>query len=194
VDDILKCAERFAFIPTYIVCSGDIAETGTADQFKEAHHEVSQIAAGLSVDKSNVLFVPGNHDINRDLSSLSAKIGESRLKLQCYDKICRNFYGDSRNLDTQTFQVICDYRLGILFVLINSCEKEDHDIHVGSVCLQKLNDTIQGEEVRFAMDQGFLMIAVIHHRVDSDGGEAKFYTRSGQHHTRALSTILLSSL
>lgn len=175
VSDVLELAEKLSFIPTYILVSGDIAEHGTATQFDDALRQLKEICAGVSVDTDNVLFIPGNHDVNWSLSELAEQIGDHRLKLQCYDRFCEKFHGDSRCRDDDFFQIVVDYRLGVCFLLINSCENEDHKKHEGCVSEEKLLRTLSSPQFIAAKKQGFLLIAVLHHRIDISAQEERSF-------------------
>lgn len=50
--------------PDLIVVSGDIAQSGDADEYKEALELVDRIASSLHLDRSHVVVVPGNHDVH----------------------------------------------------------------------------------------------------------------------------------
>ncbi|EMI28705.1 metallophosphoesterase family protein [Rhodopirellula europaea] len=175
VADINQASESLLFTPIYLLASGDIVEFGTKDQFDDAKLQIEEIATGASIDRDNVLFIPGNHDINWKLSELSEEIGDPRLKLQCYDRFCEGFYGDTRARDDSSFQVVSDFRFGICFILVNSCEKETHLCHNGFVNEEKLVKTLTSDDVDYARAQGFLIVACIHHRIDISAQEERSF-------------------
>ncbi len=69
--------------PTFVAFTGDVAEHGAPSQYKAAHEWISYFFERLSLNKlpaSNLLYVPGNHDVNLCLA------GSTRIQL-IFDKI-----------------------------------------------------------------------------------------------------------
>ena len=59
---------------TFVLVSGDIAFSGKADEYAQAHTFFHQLAAKLSVDAERFFFVPGNHDVDRSLHDLAWQV------------------------------------------------------------------------------------------------------------------------
>src|SRR3972149_5878317 len=74
--DIKKMSEEKNFTPIYIVLSGDITETATPEEFDDAANVIQEILNGLNIERTNILCVPGNHDVNWDLSNRSLETGD----------------------------------------------------------------------------------------------------------------------
>lgn len=57
----------------YIVISGDIAQSSAENEYDAALELISGIAKEFSLDSDKIIIVPGNHDLNWDLSEQSYK-------------------------------------------------------------------------------------------------------------------------
>jgi 3',5'-cyclic AMP phosphodiesterase CpdA len=51
-----------------IILSGDIANKSTLEEYEAAEVFVESVRSEFSLDKKNIIIVPGNHDLNHDLS------------------------------------------------------------------------------------------------------------------------------
>jgi 3',5'-cyclic AMP phosphodiesterase CpdA len=51
-----------------LILSGDIANKSTEDEYEAAEGFVHSVSEEFNLNKKNVIIVPGNHDLNRDLS------------------------------------------------------------------------------------------------------------------------------
>lgn len=71
VDDKKRWEEESIHLPEYIVISGDLIQGGyTDEEIEEQYNEVSVfleelVSKFLNGDKSRLIMVPGNHDVNR---------------------------------------------------------------------------------------------------------------------------------
>ena len=164
--DVLQLSDQYSFIPTYIVISGDVAEAGTASQFTQGKHCIESLCRQLSVDLRNVLIVPGNHDLNWDLSKLADQVGDPYIKFACFDRFCEEIIGSSVFRNHRTYPESIDYRHGIYFLMLNSSEFEDHKVFEGRVNCEKLLDTLSSVCFLEATKSEFLKIAILHHRLD----------------------------
>ncbi len=171
--DVIHLSEQYSFIPTYVVVSGDVAESGTADQFTSGKLFIDAMCRELSIDTRNVLVVPGNHDLNWELSKLSEQIGDPHLKFSCFDRFCEDVLGSAAFRNRSTFPESIDYRHGIYFLMINSSEFEDHENYEGKVNCQRLLETLASGKFNEATNSEFLKIAVLHHRLDVAAHEAR---------------------
>lgn len=83
--DISECADKilihwFDKPPTFIVLTGDVAEHGDPKQYTAAREWINYLCNRLTREnkafpKRNILYVPGNHDVNLRLA------GAARIKL-----------------------------------------------------------------------------------------------------------------
>jgi 3',5'-cyclic AMP phosphodiesterase CpdA len=56
-----------------VIITGDIAYSGKADEYKIAAHWLDKVAAAAKCAITDIMVVPGNHDIDRDEISSSAE-------------------------------------------------------------------------------------------------------------------------
>ena len=171
--DVQRMAEKFRFTPVYLVVSGDITETAARDEFDDAHLQMEALRQELYIDDSAVLYVPGNHDICWKLSDVGEEISDSGLKY-------RNFYlFEHKYKKAESFEFAdyypchTDHRFGMVFVLLNSCEKESSKYHQGYVDPDKLIETVR------TFDQpdyeNYCRVCVLHHRIDLNAPEDSSY-------------------
>ncbi len=162
-----------------IVISGDIAYEASADEYAKAREFFQRILDDSGVPKSNLVLVPGNHDINWK----AADVDCSR-RFDDYLTLLLDIYGDG-DLEAQLRQIhpylAWDYKvntarpdpgdiLGLyhypglnLFVAgLNSCIYEDQQHHFGVVGKKQL------ERVQKALTdvgEDAIRVAVLHHHV-----------------------------
>jgi len=194
VSDIRKMSQEHHFRPLFIVLSGDISETGCADEFNEALIVITELASKLNIDRKKILCIPGNHDVNWklaikskilkkvmsilkttlriDFGMLCKKLGSDQLKFHPYNNFVKTLTNYQENQSEDCYIRIIEKipinnsedqaALELEFLLLNSCEKEDHKNHEGYVCKEKLLKTLQTQT-----DEDRLRIAIMHHRLDT---------------------------
>lgn len=84
-----------------IAFTGDIAFSGKRDQYQIAAEWLDDLClgtSGLNMDRKELLFVPGNHDIDRSLISATASAIEEQLCLAKEQAHVARFYDDSESL------------------------------------------------------------------------------------------------
>jgi hypothetical protein len=136
--DINFMSEKYQFMPIYLLLTGDISETAHADEFSDAENSINILARKISVDKFSILSVPGNHDINWKLAEISSEIGDKNIKYNNYNKFAFNTCNKHSIVNDDVPNRYFDHRLGIEFLILNSCEKEDHENHFGYIDSKKL--------------------------------------------------------
>jgi hypothetical protein len=72
-----------------IIISGDVADLAVADEYAAAADFIEKVCSEFSVDRSNLIIVPGNHDLNWGLSEegytpVKRKMYADRLQQGCY--------------------------------------------------------------------------------------------------------------
>ena len=68
-------------INVYLIVTGDITNEGEKKEFDYAYLYLSRIIESLKIDKSNILLIPGDHDLNRrSITNLLAENEESSLE------------------------------------------------------------------------------------------------------------------
>lgn len=164
-EDILNMSEKHKFIPIYLLLTGDIAETAHSNEFDDALDSITRLAIKIGIDKDSILAIPGNHDINRKLSEISNQVGDSNLKYSPYNKFSESCCNKISVVVADEYKRFIDHRLGIEVLLLNSCEKEDHENHYGYIDKDKLIRSVTSVRQNA---QGYTKICLCHHRIDSN--------------------------
>lgn len=164
-NDILYLSEKYQFTPIYIVLSGDITETGHADEFCEASDAIDNLCKMISLDKSSVLAVPGNHDINWPLSKVAEEVGDKTLKYNNYNKFAIKTCNKYSVINNNGFNKVYENRYGIEFLLMNSCELEDFENHLGYIDKVKLTSALSKKSTDDT--SGYTKICITHHRIEN---------------------------
>ena len=168
--DIQRLAESESFFPLYLVLSGDISETSSKIEFEDAVKSIQSIATQLAIDSRNILVVPGNHDVNWELAKSGKLIGHNSIKFQLFNEFVRRL-GATTVLNEERYELVPDHQHGLSFLLINSAENEDDEIHVGHVDIKKM---LAGFEQKHYQSQRFptyTKIAIMHHSIYGTGSE-----------------------
>jgi 3',5'-cyclic AMP phosphodiesterase CpdA len=186
--DINWLAEKHSFFPVYIVVAGDIVETGHASEFEDARTQITRLAQDVKIDTDSILFVPGNHDVSWPLSRASVEVGDASLKLNTYQKFVADINQRSL-LKVDSFSYVIDWRLGVVFLLVDTCDQESHEVHKGFVDLNKLVKTIEKFEAECGGAE-LTRICVMHHRLTALGSNVK----SCVENAREVEAILRSKL
>ena len=66
-NDLRHLTEHYQLVFDAVLVTGDIAYSGSADQYEKAATWFSRIADMLDFDEANVWMVPGNHDVDWDV-------------------------------------------------------------------------------------------------------------------------------
>lgn len=166
-NDVNYMAEKYQFMPIYLMLTGDITETAHTSEFEEASFAIKKLSQKISIDKDSILSVPGNHDINWKLAEVAPSVGDANLKYNNYNKFAFDSCNKYSIIESNYYNRFLDHRLGIEFLFLNSCEKEDHENHFGYIDTEKLVKSIirkigNGTE-------GYTKICICHHRLEPDG-------------------------
>lgn len=84
-----------------VAFTGDIAFSGKADEYKLAADWLNALClepTGLNLDRKAVMFVPGNHDVDRALITAPARAIEEQLAKSAYQSDVAAHYGDQESL------------------------------------------------------------------------------------------------
>lgn len=161
VNDLRECVDQFKIYPVYLLISGDLAETSHALEYEWAADEIMYIIDELCISKDHVIMVPGNHDVNWSLSEISETVGDPTLKFNNYNKFAERFNSHSK-VKVGASTILTDNRLGVEYILLNSAEKESHNIHCGYInCIGLSDELMKNRGVQL------FRIAVAHHRLDN---------------------------
>ena len=164
--DVDYMSEKYQFIPIYLLLTGDITETAHATEFDEASLVINKLTQRLSIDNDSVLSVPGNHDVNWKLAEVAAAVGDTNLKYNNYNNFAQASCNKFSKINPDYYNRFLDHRLGIEFLFLNSCEKEDHENHFGYVDSEKLVKSIVRK-----LGNGFedyTKICLCHHRIEAN--------------------------
>jgi 3',5'-cyclic AMP phosphodiesterase CpdA len=71
------CVTEYSLSADVLIVSGDITNQAQPSQFEHGARVIQRVAEILGVEKSHILLVPGNHDLNWDIANLAADKGES---------------------------------------------------------------------------------------------------------------------
>lgn len=170
-NDILFLSEKYQFIPIYIILSGDITETGHADEFLDASNSIENLCKSISLDKTSVLSVPGNHDINWPLSKVASEVGDKTLKYNNYNKFVIRTCHKYSSINTYIFNRLIDNRYGIEFLFMNSCELEDYENHIGFIEKSKLVSSLAKNASEDTSQ--YTKICITHHRIEHNDTHSK---------------------
>ncbi|MGH3973757.1 MAG: metallophosphoesterase, partial [Pseudonocardiaceae bacterium] len=153
-----------------ILISGDIAERGLAEEYDQARAFIDQLCefAGLKLDR--VVVVPGNHDVNWDLSK--AYFSECRAykrnprepytrKWLFYQRFVAELHGEEAFTEDQPYRLHRFDDLGIVIAGLNSTWRESHrkEDHYGCCGMEQLRwfeDQLRGVT-------GMARIGLVHH-------------------------------
>jgi hypothetical protein len=162
------------------IVTGDIAEAARQKEYKEALAFFEALVGCLGLERSRVIFVPGNHDVSWTLTKkleldqeeegfddaeLERRIQQQ--KFQHFEGFLHEFYGKDRaslpgvqSLGHEAFlHTFPEERLAV--AVLNSCERESHR-HQGGI--------LSGEQAQALMNQWhggearhWLKVIAIHH-------------------------------
>lgn len=83
IDKMVKCINdwqsEFNKEIDYIFVSGDIAKTGCSEEYEIAKFFFTNLLGNLNINKENIFFVAGNHDVCRDNISNDEKEYKKRI-------------------------------------------------------------------------------------------------------------------
>jgi predicted phosphodiesterase len=165
-NDVNFLAEKYRFMPIYLVLTGDITETAHKSEFEEASESIHKLAKMIFIDNESILSVPGNHDINWKLAEVASMVGDSNLKYNNYNQFAIESCNKYSVVESKYYQRFLDHRLGIEFLFLNSCEKEDHENHFGYIDTEKLIKSIVRKLGNGIED--YTKICLCHHRLEAN--------------------------
>jgi hypothetical protein len=104
--------------------------------------------------------------VNWDLAEVSSKVGDPYLKFNNYRNFISSLTNKQIRFDGESYPTIVDSRLGLSFLLLNSCEKEDKNCHSGYINIDKLLTSIK-HICDDPQINGYTKICILHHRIDT---------------------------
>ena len=160
----------------FLVLSGDISHRATEEQYNAAVLLVESIILKFNIDRNKIIIVPGNHDVNWDISKKSAisssedsvlfdeeiyKLRFDNFNKYFYKKICKKTYPQIYSKQG----LLYEYEKEKIIILgLNSAWQIDHiNKYRSSIYINSLDDPLDK-----TMDKNYndwLKIAVFHHPV-----------------------------
>lgn len=182
----VEMLEKRKLIPDLIMVTGDIANSGTQEEYILAEEFFNKLLSKIGLQKEQLLIVPGNHDVVRSEISYGVKTIISSLdiqgnvydlfsdsedrkfilrKLKNYINFVRNYTGDSMHLNDENYY--CFVRnlkdKNIVIIGLNSAwASGDNDEVEGKILLGEM-------QVRRAIEKFSkvdLYIIMMHHPIE----------------------------
>jgi 3',5'-cyclic AMP phosphodiesterase CpdA len=118
-----------------ILISGDIAEQGLKKEYDQARAFIDQLCGFTELTPDRVVVVPGNHDVNWDLSE--AYFAECRAdecdarepytrKWRHYQRFVADLHGEEAFTEDQPYRLHRFDDLGVVVAALNSTWRESH--------------------------------------------------------------------
>jgi WD40 repeat protein/3',5'-cyclic AMP phosphodiesterase CpdA len=176
-DDLTVLQRDKHFKPDMIVLSGDLAEWGRSSEFRDCMAFLIKVSEFLQLPRRQVVIVPGNHDLNRDLSKayFAECAGEERKpeepywpKWRHYKNAFDDFYREEKDISF-TLEEPWSYweipELKVAVAALNSTMKESHEenSHYGWAGEQQFS--VLAKRLEAAKEKGWFRLGVIHHNV-----------------------------
>ncbi|HXQ00620.1 MAG TPA: metallophosphoesterase [Solirubrobacteraceae bacterium] len=161
----------------HVVVSGDLAWTGSEEEFAQAQDFLEGLVGMLGIERERMHLVPGNHDLNWHLS----KANRDR-RLDNYLRLLVGFYGEDvvRHRypliawplqyagpppDAHQLVSICfDEKNAMLLCGLNSCVLEDEQHHYGYVG-QRQQKELRRHLSALDLPVDLVRVAVMHHHL-----------------------------
>jgi len=182
----VEMLEKRNLIPDLIMVTGDIANSGTQEEYILAKEFFDKLLSKIGLQKGQLLIIPGNHDVVRSEISYGVKTIISSLdeqekvykffvdsedrkfilrKLKNYTNFIRNYTGDSLHLNDENYY--CFVRnlkdKNIVIIGLNSAwASGDNDEVEGKILLGEM-------QVRRAIEKfskADLYIIMMHHPIE----------------------------
>jgi orotate phosphoribosyltransferase len=176
-DSSLLYLERFIeFVKTqvqsktiYLLITGDLTDWGEQTEFEFAEKYLEKIIYELKISKTNILLIPGDHDLNRrDIENQLAEKPESSIDEVNDAKFAnfKKFYSSFLNKEFRPNSIVFDSLLienKIQLLGINSSYRIDLQHKDGFISIEKFNEEIK----RYLLDENVKNIFCCHHNIVS---------------------------
>ena len=153
----------------YLLITGDITDCGAKLEFDYSFIYLNTIIKELKIDKTNILLIPGDHDINRkaieDLTYSQETFSKEELNKAKF-KNFSDFYFNLLNKNFDANKVIFDFlnfENEILLLGINSSHEVDLVKTEGQINIEVFKD----ELLKIENEKKLKFIACCHHNVTS---------------------------
>lgn len=169
--DFIEEEYKLSATSFFLIISGDLTDRGQADEFLELERNLNTLINRLAIDKSKILIIPGDHDVNRDDAKEAArKLQESGKKVYDYniqkfekfEKFYNSFFLDLKSFNAESaildLLVIEDEK--IIYAGLNSNFHIGAKNNVGFIEKNKLEEEFKLLEVGYPE---YNKIVVFHH-------------------------------
>ena len=174
----LHLLEKEGVRPQIIVVSGDLAEWAKKSEFQDALEFLIKLTERCAVSRDHVIIIPGNHDINRNLSESYFKQCEGDdekpvypywIKWKHYKWLFQEFYQSFPSItftveEPWTLWEFADLKMavaGLNSTMDESHLEKSHHGFVGEKQLRWLADRLSSYR-----QQGWFRLGVVHHNVE----------------------------
>jgi orotate phosphoribosyltransferase len=153
----------------FLLVTGDLTDWGEQIEFEYAEKYLNKITAALGILKSNILLIPGDHDLNRRaIENQLAEKPDSTLELINDAKFLNftNFYKSFLGKDFNPNSIIFDTLIindRIQLLGINSSYKIDLKQKEGSISIDKFEEEIK----KYQISDELKTIFCCHHNIVS---------------------------
>ena len=175
VTDLDSLADRHDLRPDVIIVTGDLAEKGKRDEFRDARRFLELLTEHLELERRRVVIVPGNHDVNHTLCRHYWEECDEKgctplkpywKKLRFYASLFHHFYRDVPGVEFSEKQPWTLYEIPELSLVVaglNSAMAESHEAHYGELGREQLEWF--AERLIPYREEGWFRIGAMHHNV-----------------------------
>lgn len=161
----------------HVVVSGDLAWTGSNEEFDQAREFLEELVVMLGIGRERLHLVPGNHDLNWHLSE-----ADRSRRLDNYLRLVVRFYGEALAARRypliqwplayagpppaahELVSVALDEENRMLLCGLNSCVLEDEQHHYGYVG-QRQQKALRRQLTELDLPPDLVRVAVMHHHL-----------------------------
>lgn len=180
----------------YFLITGDISDWGEQNEFTFALKYLNKIVEELSIDKNNILLVPGDHDVNRrSLETLIAENSQctieekNKIKFKNFCEFYQNFLGKSFDPNKIIFDTIIIENT-IQLIGINSSYNIDLEKKLGSISIEKFEKELS----LIPKNEKLKSIICCHHNITSSHEDKLSGQWDPSNRTRFISRLLKNSI
>lgn len=159
-----------------IIITGDLANTGVRSEYAFVKSALEQIMRGLDLAVTDLIIVPGNHDISWSANQIAYEdkivadctIKADQLhedKFRYFQEFYHDFYKENFTLTKPKLDPLTIDGKQLLFIGINSCHKESFETHQGYIDLLQINGIREELEGTY---KEFYKVAIFHHNIPLD--------------------------
>jgi len=161
----------------HLLISGDITYTATKEEFQLAHEFLTEVCDGLSISRSRVHLVPGNHDVDWKLAAVNPQ-----YRFDNYIVFLETFYGEGlfrakhpkiswdlriNSRRPEPWEIVSthyDPDLKLTILGLNSCVYETDQNHYGVIGGRQLR-VVEALLEEFNPSTDGIRVAMFHHHL-----------------------------